>query len=294
MVPPAPLEPIPTFGELSIDELQHRFAKGILTPQELVGDAVANVRQLLPYGGLRPAEVPTVPSLPRPVPANARLLGIPFVSPLIPGSESGLVGCARAGGAIPVGYTVAEPCHHPLDPTQPLTGPWAGGAIALLGWAAPLAMGVDDRGDLARMVLRTGLPGFRMAASEDRMAPGWLFNYLVDAVSIGIGLSGLSEVPDVGTPGWPIEAASEESVRPILNVLGTGTTGTTATGSGIVVAPLTLENADLAFRQNLAAAYIPWRWGGPEALAFQLLASAGSESVLAQAARHLAGPAALF
>ena len=292
MAPPVPLEPSPTFGELSIDELQHRYTKGILTPQELVGDAVANVRQLLPYGGLRPAEIPTVPPLPQPTPAPPRLLGIPFVSPLIPGSESGLVGCARAGGAISVGYTVAEPCHHPLDPAQPLTGPWAGGAIALLGWAAPLALGVDDRGDLARMVLLTGIPGFRMAASEDRLAPGWLFNYLVDAVSIGIGLSGLPDFPDGDTPGWSIEAAWVESLRPILNVLGTGTTGTTATGSGIMVAPLTLENADLAFRQNLAAAYIPWRWGSPEALAFQLLAPGGLESMLARAARHLAGPAA--
>ena len=291
---PAPLEPTPSFGELSFDELRHRYAKGILTPEELVRDAVANLRSLLPYGGLRLRENIDMPSPARRPGAEARLHGITFVSPLINGLETVLTDAALAAGAVQVGHSVVENGHHPLDPTQLLTGPWAGSAIALLGWAAPLAIGVDEGGDLARMVLRTGIPGFRMGSSHGSAAPGWLYSYLVDAAAISAGLT--SETLEAGHSlrHWHVRADSEESVRPILAALKTREPVEEGIGTTIWVTPLTFESADFASRQNLAAAYIPWRWGGPESSAFQLLAPEGSEAVLALTARHLAGPASLI
>lgn len=291
---PAPLEPTPSFGELSFDELRHRYAKGILTPEELVRDSVANLRAVLPYGGLRRSETPGAgPSHDLPG-SEARLRGIPFVSPLVPGLESILTDAVLAAGGVQVGQTVVEPGHHPLDPTQRLTGPWTGGAIALLGWAASLALGVDEGGDLARMVLLTGLPGFRTAASEGTAAPGWLFSYLVDAVAIVNGLSSTLPAPDNDHVVWKVQTDSEASVGPILTALRKQGPAPIGIGTTIWVAPLTAESANVASRENLAAVYIPWRWGSPETSAFQLLAPKGSEAALASAARHLAGPASLL
>jgi len=291
---PAPLEPTPSFGELSFDELRHRYAKGILTPEELVRDSVANLCSLLPYGGLRLKENIDGPSMPRRPGTEARLHAITFVSPLVPGLEIVLTDAAVASGAIQVGQTVVETGHHPLDPTQLLTGPWAGGAIALLGWAAPLAIGVDEGGDLARMVLRTGIPGFRTGSSHGSAAPGWLFGYLVDAAAIAAGLTPETPEPGDSHRCWQVRTDSEEAVRPILAALKTREPVEEGIGTTIWVKPLTLESADFASRQNLAAAYIPWRWGGPESSAFQLLAPEGSEAVLAVATRHLAGPASMI
>ncbi len=289
-----PLEPAPSFGELSCDELSHRYARGILTPEELVRDAIANLRAVLPYGGLRPPEHPGATEFPRPPTGIGRLHGITFVSPLVPGPESVLTHLALAAGGTQVGQTVSEPGHHPLAPGQRLTGPWAGGAIALLGWAAPLALGVDATGDLARMVLQTGLPGFRIGGSHKTATPGWLYRYLVDAVSITSAL-----VPSQPTPSdfhlhWNLSADSEELAGPVLTALRKRASEAPGAGITIRVTRLTPESVELASRESLAAAYIPWRWGSPKATAFQLLAPEGSEAALAVAARSLAGPASLI
>ena len=291
---PAPLERSPSFGELSIDELHHRFSKGILSPDELVSDSIGNLLAVVPYGGLTK---PDGPMENQPWKQSSRLgsgfWGTTFVRTAAPDMALGLVQQAEDLGAVCIGFSTEQPARNPLFPDQLLQGPWGGGASALLGWAVQFALGFDQRGNLARTVLATGLPGFRLPSPAPGMpAPGWLHNYLVDSPILAQCF--LKPASPRETPRLRLEVSPEWKFRlgTILRSLPHELAERDSETGLIRILPLNDETILAAESLGCSAAYIPWRPGSSDATFFQILSPSGTEMTVASIVRLLAGPAA--
>lgn len=290
----APLEPSPTFGELSIDELHHRFTKGILNPNELQSDSMANLRAVVPYGGLTSQEGHAMENHQlKPSPSmGSGLWGTTFVR-AAPDSAPGLVQLAEELGAICIGLFTEQSAQNPLFPDQILEAPWGGGAGALLGWAVQFALGLDRGGNLARTVLATGLPGFRLHSTAPGLAaPGWLHNYLVDSPILLRSFLKESVPKERLRIQLELPTELQMCLRTILRGLGHEIADKNSEGESIRILPLNGETMLAAEGLGCAAAYVPWRTGSSDATFFQILAPFGTEKAVAGMVRLLAGPAA--
>lgn len=290
-----PLEPLPTFGELSMDELHHRFTKGILSPEELLSDSIDNLLAVVPYGGLTRSAGHLMENQPwrQPSLIGAGLWGTTFVRAAESGIALELVQLAEELSAVCIGFFTEQSARNPLFPDQILEGPWGGGAGALLGWAVQFALGLDQGGNLARTVLATGLPGFRLPSPAPGMpAPGWLHNYLVDSPILA--QSFLKQAVSRETPRLRLELPPEWEFRlgAILRGLPRERADEDSETGLIRILPLKGETILAADSLGCSAAYVPWRPGSSDATFFQILSPSGTEMTVASIVRLLAGPAA--
>jgi len=204
-----------------------------------------------------------------------------------------LVQQAEDLGAVCIGFSNEQPARNPLFPDQLMEVPWGGGAAALLGWAVQFALGFDQRGNLARTVLATGLPGFRLPSPAPGVpAPGWLHNYLVDSPILAQSLT--KQAGPRETLRLRLELSPEWKFRleTILRSLPHELADRDSETGLIRILPLNDETILEADSLGCSAAYIPWRPASSDATFFQILAPAGTEITVASIVRLLAGPAA--
>jgi hypothetical protein len=307
MEPPLPLEIPPNFCELSVDELRHRFQEGILTPVELVSDALERAEALAGHEVFRTVhiELRSAPSLGLRTPILA-LEGIPYCRPFGSGACDS---ATDAEGPICIGLAADDGAWDPLIAGKRYDGTWAGTAAAIRGCAGVFGLGVDANGTLAGIVRKSGLAGFRRAAAPTQPSEGCLYRYLIDAPWLGRGLSLRTGSKPIERIRLGIPEGMEEALGPLAKALradnattNSPITGTSSVGgtpsaawfetATIIALPLTETTLAVAETIGLAAVYVPWRPHSKQAMTFQLLAKAGGEEALWSLARHLSGPAA--
>lgn len=210
-----------TANRLGILQLLALFAKGALSPKELMQDCLARIRERdrVVHAWTYLDAVPQLAAAMDGINCGAALRGIPFgvkdvidvqgmpticnsrsVSALPRSHDADIVRMLRHHGAIPIGKTETvefasggrpAPTRNPHDPAQTPGASSAGSAAAVADFMVPFALGTQSAGSIIRPAVYCGVFGFK--PTHGRLSPAGI----------------QPTVPSIETPGWFARSADD-------------------------------------------------------------------------------------